>query len=210
MKNIAIFASGGGSNFKEIYKKINLNEIPANISLVISNNPNCGAIKFAEKESLPNFIINKQLFSGQEERTEMLKKILINCNIDLICLAGYMKRIPEKIINHFKFCILNIHPSLLPKFGGKGYYGIRVHQAVVSSNEKETGATVHFVDNKYDNGPIILQKKIKISSEDSPESISDKVLLIEHEIYPKVVKAFCEDRIRKNINNNKLEVIIEN
>jgi len=108
MKNIAIFASGGGSNFKEIYKKIHLNEIPANISVVISNNPNCGAINFAKKESLPNFIINKRLFPNQEERTEMLKNILINCDIDLICLAGYMKMIPKKIIKHFEFCILNI------------------------------------------------------------------------------------------------------
>ena len=195
MKKIAIFASGGGSNFKAIYEKIISRDIPAEISIVVSNNPNCGAINFAKKNILPTFIVNKTRFPNPDTRNMMLKQNLLKADVDLICLAGYMKMIPNNIVAHFANCILNIHPALLPNFGGKGFYGIKVHEAVIQSNAAESGATVHFVDNKYDHGPIIAQKKNKILDTDNAEILAERVLKVEHELYPEVVKAFCENRI---------------
>ena len=195
MKKIAIFASGGGSNFKAIYEKIISRDIPAEISIVVSNNPNCGAINFAKKNILPTFIVNKTRFPDLETRNMMLKQNLLKVDVNLICLAGYMKMIPTNIVDHFKNCILNIHPALLPNFGGKGFYGMKIHEAVIQSNALESGATVHFVDNKYDHGPIIAQQKVMILNTDNAETLSEKVLKIEHKLYPEVVKAFCENRI---------------
>ena len=195
MKKIAIFASGGGSNLKAIYEKIISGEIPAEISLVVSNNPNCGAINFATKKTLLTLIVNKNRYPDPHTQNMILMQNLLKANVDLICLAGYMKMISINIIDHFKNCILNTHPALLPHFGGKGFYGIKVHEAVIQSNAVESGATVHFVDNKYDHGPIIAQKKIMILNTDNAEILAEKVLKVEHKLYPEVVKAFCENRI---------------
>ena len=195
MKKIAIFASGGGSNFKAIYEKIISGDIPAEISIVVSNNPICGAINFAEKNAIPKLIVNKTRYPDLDTRNIILKQNLLKAEIDLICLAGYMKMIPKNIVDHFKNCILNIHPSLLPNFGGKGFYGMKVHESVIQSNAVESGATVHFVDNKYDHGPIIAQKKVMILNTDNAEILAERVLKVEHDLYPEVVKAFCENRI---------------
>ena len=118
-----------------------------------------------------------------------------------------MKMIPNNIVAHFANCILNIHPALLPDFGGKGFYGIKVHEAVIKSNAIESGATVHFVDNQYDHGPIIAQRKIKILDTDNAEILAERVLKVEHELYPEVVKAFCENRI--NLENGLPEIVEE-
>ena len=140
----------------------------------------------------------------------MLKQNLLKADVNLICLAGYMNRIPENIVAHFKNCILNIHPALLPDFGGKGYYGMKVHEAVIESNAVESGATIHFVDDKYDHGPIVAQENVTIKGDDTANSLAAKVLVIEHRIYIKVVKAFCENRIVWENNQPKIEVVIEN
>ena len=210
MKKIAIFASGGGSNFKAIYEKIISGDIPAEISIVVSNNPNCGAINFAKKNILPTFIVNKTRFPDPDTQNMMLKQNLLKADVNLICLAGYMNRIPENIVAHFRNCILNIHPALLPDFGGKGFYGMQVHEAVIQSNADESGATVHFVDAKYDHGPIVAQEKVNVSADDTADSLAQKVLAAEHRIYPKVVKAYCEDRIVWKNNQPEIEVAIEN
>ena len=123
------------------------------------------------------------------------EKNLIKADVDLICLAGYLKMIPKNIVIYFENRILNIHPALLPDFGGKGFYGMKVHEAVIQSNAVESGATVHFVDNKYDHGPIIAQKKVMILNTDNAEILAEKVLKVEHKLYPEVIKAFCENRI---------------
>ena len=195
MKKIAIFASGGGSNFKAIYEKIISGEIPAEISLVVSNNPNCGTINFAKKNALLTLIVNKTRYPDKYSLNMILKQNLLRADVDLICLAGYMKMIPKNIVDHFKNCILNIHPALLPNFGGKGFYGMKIHEAVIQSNAAESGATVHFVDNKYDHGPIIAQQKVLILNTDDAGILAKKVLKVEHKLYPEVVKAFCENRI---------------
>ena len=210
MKNIAIFVSGGGSNFKAIFKNITQGNILAKICLVVSNNPNCSAIDFAKKKLLPTLIINKFRYQEAQYLESLLMDKLKPLNLDLICLAGYLKKIPNSIVTYYKNKIINIHPSLLPEFGGKGFYGMKVHNAVIKSKKKITGATVHFVDEKYDNGPIIIQESIIVDNNDDVTSLAKKVLKIEHSIYVEAVKAFCEGRILWKNNKPLIEVEIEN
>jgi len=197
--NIAIFASGTGSNFINIYNHILDGKIFANINILISNNPNCKAIEFAKKNKINYKIINKFRLSNNENIEKVIGKVLIKNNINLIVLAGYMKKIPKQIIELYPRKILNIHPALLPKFGGKGFYGIKVHEAVINSGEKSTGITIHFVDNDYDTGDIIYQKEVDVLENDSAVSLSKRVLELEHKSYPVVVKEFC-DKYRKELN----------
>ena len=205
MKKIAVFVSGGGSNFIAIYRQIIQGNILGKIVMVFSNNPNCGAIKFAEGNSIPIFIINAARYPNPYTRDEFLFKTCLEAEIDLICLAGFMKMLPQNIVKQYEYRILNIHPGLLPEFGGKGFYGTRVHEAVISTGKKESGATVHFVDEIYDHGPIILQKKVEVMETDTPESLAARVLKLEHELFPEVVKAFCENKII--MENNKPKIL---
>ncbi len=205
MKKIAVFVSGGGSNFKAIHHQIIQGNILGKIVMVFSNNPNCGAIKFAEENSIPIFIINSSRYPNPHTRGEFLLEACLKAKIDLICLAGFMKMLPQKIVKQYEYKILNIHPGLLPEFGGKGFYGMRVHEAVINTGKRESGATVHFVDEIYDHGPIILQKKVEVMETDTPESLAARVLKLEHELFPEVVKAFCENKII--MENNKPKIL---
>ena len=205
MKKIAIFVSGGGSNFKAIHQQIIQGNILGKIVMVFSNNPNCGAIKFAEENSIPIFIINVTRYPNPHTQDEFLLETCLKAEIDLICLAGFMKMLPQNIVKHYEYKILNIHPGLLPEFGGKGFYGTRVHEAVINTGKRESGATVHFVDEIYDHKPIILQKKVEVMETDTPESLAARVLKLEHELFPEVVKAFCENKII--IENNKPKIL---
>ncbi len=195
MKKIAIFASGGGSNFREIYNQIQKGKIPAKIVLVVSNNPQCGAIIFASEQGLENFIVNDTRFPNPDTRDKLLLQALLKAEVALICLAGYMKLLPKRIIKEYKDRILNIHPALLPQFGGKGFYGMKVHEAVIEAGAAESGVTVHLVDEEYDHGKIIIQKKVKVQPGDTANTLAKRVLKVEHDLYPKVVKAFCKDRV---------------
>ena len=205
MKKIAVFVSGGGSNFKAIHHQIIQGNILGKIVMVFSNNPNCGAIKFAEENSIPIFIINAVRYPNVHTRDESLLETCLKAEIDLICLAGFMKMLPQNIVKQYEYRILNIHPGLLPEFGGKGLYGTRVHEAVINTGKRESGATVHFVDEIYDHGPIILQKKVEVMETDTPESLAARVLKLEHELFPEVVKAFCENKII--MENNKPKIL---
>jgi formyltetrahydrofolate-dependent phosphoribosylglycinamide formyltransferase len=202
--NIVAFASGGGSNFKSIHDKIKTGEINAEIKLVVSNNIDSGVLAYANAEGIPIFIHDKTQFSDNIEFCNSLFNELKRVNADLLVLAGFMKKIPNEIVIHFEKRIINIHPSLLPKFGGKGFFGMNVHRAVIEMNEKESGATVHFVNKIYDNGPIVAQSIVKIQLGESPEELAKRVLVEEHKLYPKVVKAFCENRILWKNNKPKI------
>ena len=195
-KKIVIFASGSGTNF------INLNEnlVHGEVVLLISNNPNCGAIKYAQNKNIKYEVVNDKIICDNLDF--YYEKILNNYNPDLILLAGFIKKIPINIVNKYPFKIINIHPSLLPKYGGKGYYGMKVHEAVINDKEKISGATVHFIDGMYDNGPIIKQAKVTIEDNDNAKTLSKKVLKKEYELYLNVVEMFCCDKIR--INENKV------
>ena len=210
MKNIAVFASGGGSNFKSIHNHVQSGEIPGRIVLTISNNPDSGAIEYAREYNISTLIINKVCYPNSITRIELLTQALVENDVDLICLAGYIKLLPTSIVHQYKNRIMNIHPALLPQFGGKGFYGIKVHEAVIASGADQSGVTVHFVDEEYDHGKIIVQEKVEVQSKDTAETLAKRILKVEHELYPKVVKAFCEDRIVWENNHPIIEVPIEN
>ena len=188
MKKIVVFASGSGTNFINIYKNLKLGRI----ILLISNNPKSGAVKFAKKNNINFKIINVERYKNINQVYENVLNIY---NPDLILLAGFLKKIPKKIINLYKNKIMNIHPSLLPKYGGKGFFGIKVHQAVIASKDKFTGVTIHFVNEKYDEGPIILQEKVTVLNNDDQYSLSERVLKKEYSTYLKAVNLFCNDKI---------------
>ena len=206
MKKIAVFVSGGGSNFMAIHHQIQKRKIPGEIVLVISNNPNCCAIEYANENSISHVIINETRYPNPHTRGELLRDTCLKAKINLICLAGYMKMLPPAFVKQYENKILNIHPGLLPEFGGKGFFGMRVHEAVINSGKRESGATVHFVDEIYDHGPIILQKKVEVLETDTAESLAARILKLEHELYPEVVKAFCENKI---IMENNIPKILE-
>ncbi len=157
-------------------------------SLLISNNSKSGAIQRAINENIPYFHISSFSHPDEKIRNNQIIQYLKEYNIDLIILAGYMKKLDSEIIDFVNGMVLNIHPALLPKFGGENMYGMNVHKAVIEAKEKISGATVHFVNSYYDKGKIILQREVEISPNDSPESLAEKVLKIEHIIYPEAIK----------------------
>ena len=199
---IAVFASGSGTNFINIYNNFKL----AKVSILISNNPKSGAVKFARKNKIDFKIINE--FRYPENIKEVYLNVLKEYHIDLILLAGFMKKIPNNLIENYKNKIMNVHPSLLPKYGGKGFYGMKVHQHVFKNKDKKTGATIHFVNSEYDKGPIILQKELEIADKENAESISKRVLNIEYELYLKALNLYFNNKIE--IINNKVIINEEN
>ncbi|MAZ61630.1 MAG: phosphoribosylglycinamide formyltransferase [Candidatus Marinimicrobia bacterium] len=188
--NIAVFASGAGSNFINLFNKIASNNLNGSIVLLVSNNPNSGAVKFAKNNDICIKIINKFRYKDKTTINKEYKSSLKENKINLILLAGFMKKIPVDLIKIYRNKILNIHPSLLPDYGGKGFFGMNVHHAVFNANEKISGATVHYVNKDYDRGPILIQKKVEIQNCKGPNEIAKKVLEIEHEIFPKAVQIF--------------------
>ncbi len=184
MFNVAVFVSGKGSNLRSLFEKIDRNFV--RIAAITSNKKNCGAVDFANQNSIPVFFIAENV-DNEFIDYKTLTKIFYDLQIDLIVLAGYLKKIPDDFIDTFNKRIINIHPALLPKYGGKGMYGMNVHKAVFESKEKFSGATVHYVDKIYDHGEIISQVKVDISDCSSPEEIAVKVLEIEHNLLPSVV-----------------------
>ena len=189
-KRIVVFASGSGTNF------ININEniINGRVVLLISNNPKCGAIDYAKKNSVDYQVIND--FRYPKDKNKEYETVLNDYQPDVILLAGFMKKIPNNIIQLYKNKIMNIHPSLLPKYGGQGYYGIKVHEAVIESKDSVTGVTIHFIDNEYDRGPIIMQAEVPVNDSDTANILSKKVLEMEYKLYLKVVELFCSNKIQ--------------
>jgi len=181
IKHIAIFASGTGSNAQKIVDYFK-NSKNIKISLIVCNNPDAGVLKIGANEKIPALLIEKQMFRLTGYVTELKSQ-----QIEFIVLAGFLWKIPPVLIEAFKDKIINIHPALLPAYGGKGMYGMNVHKTVVESEEKESGITIHYLNEHYDEGKIILQKKCKIASNDTPETLAQKVQELEHEWYPKTI-----------------------
>ena len=181
MKNLVLFASGGGSSVENI-TRIFQDEKHINISAIYCNNPNAGLFK---RSFLDQF--NIRLFNIDEFINGTILYELTDLDPDLIVLAGFLKKVPREIISNFSNKIVNIHPSLLPKYGGKGMYGINVHKAVLDNNEKSSGFSIHYVTEEYDEGNIIFQKSFEIDTK-TPEELSKKILVQEHKYYPKIIK----------------------
>ena len=183
MKRIAIFASGSGSNAEAIAHYLT-DRTDVEISLILTNNPEAGVIQRARRLHIPVVVFDRKTFYNSDRIIELL----LNQKIDLVVLAGFMMLIPEKLVQTFPRRILNIHPALLPKYGGKGMYGHFVHEAVVAAGEAESGITIHFVNEVYDEGEIIFQATCALSPTDTPDDVARKVQVLEHEHFPRVVE----------------------
>ncbi len=187
MRKIVIFASGAGSNCKTIYSNVVESKKIAVLKKIITDNPRAGVLHWTKEKGIETEIISPKDFSSTFE----FGKTLINSvgiETDLVILAGYLKLIPENFVKAFPNKILNIHPALLPLYGGKGMYGMNVHQTVFKNGDKTSGLTIHLIDEKYDHGPVVFQDTISIEDCNSPEEIAARVLTLEHSSYWKVVK----------------------
>ncbi len=181
-KRIAIFASGAGSNAARIIAHCN-NSGSIEVALIVCNNPQAGVIAIAERNHIPCLLISKKEFleTGYVD-------FLHDENISLIVLAGFLWKVPSILVHHFPGRIINIHPALLPNYGGKGMYGMAVHKTVIEAKEKFSGITIHFVDEEYDHGSIIFQEKVSIDPGETPESLAEKIHRLEHEYFPKIIE----------------------
>jgi len=194
--NIAFFASHGGSNMQAIIDEIEKGRLKSKPALVISNNSKSGSAERARNQNIPFYHISTITHPDESERTDFIKSLFDQYKINLVVLAGYMKKLPVEIINKVGGRVLNIHPALLPKFGGEGMYGMNVHRAVIESCDTNSGATIHLVDSDYDRGKILHSRIIDVLANDTPESLAERVLKIEHQIYPEVIEMLENEIIK--------------
>lgn len=190
MHQIAIFASGSGSNAENIVNYFT-NKPGFNIKLIVCNNPKAEVISRAERLGLPLILLNRKDFY----QSDKLISLLQGMKIDLVVLAGFLWLLPPAFIKSFKNKIINIHPARLPKYGGKGMYGQNVHKAVLENKEKETGITIHLVDEIYDHGKILFQHTVPISITDTLQNIEEKVHNLEYAYYPQIIEKYLEGRL---------------
>jgi phosphoribosylglycinamide formyltransferase-1 len=183
MKNIAVFASGSGTNAENIANYFTDNQ-EIRVVLVVSNNPLAGVHARVNQLGIPSATFSTQEFAVGDEILQKLAEF----QVDWIILAGFLKKIPDKIRNAYPDRIINIHPALLPKHGGQGMYGIHVHKAVVAAGDKESGITIHYINENYDEGQIIFQASCPVLPSDSPEDVASKVHALEHNYYPEVIE----------------------
>ena len=198
MLKMAVLVSGGGTNLQAIIDKLEERQITnAEISVVISNNPNAYALERAKKHGIEARCISPKQYANREAFNEALLAALQSYGVDLVVLAGCLVVIPEIMVQAYPNRIINVHPSLIPSFCGTGYYGLKVHEAVLARGAKVTGATVHFVDEGTDTGPIILQKAVEVREGDTPEILQRRVMEeAEWEIMPKAIDLIANDRIK--------------
>lgn len=196
MKNIAIFASGSGSDMQSVIDGVKNGQIDGKVKIVITNKNGIYAQERAKKEGIPCKTFTLKEYGDHENRDKAILAELKANNIDLIVLAGYLSIVTPVLVNEFERKIINIHPSLIPKHCGVGYYGIKVHESVINSGDTESGATVHFVDCGADTGEIIEQVKVEVLEGDTPESLQKRVLEKEHILLPSVVAKLCREEIK--------------
>lgn len=196
MKRIAVFASGSGSDFQSVIDA-NEREPFCEISLLVASKAGIGAVDRAEKHGIAHIVCSKKDFSSAEEMGERLIAECRAHGIDYIVLAGYLSMVPENLIRAYPDAIINIHPSLIPAFCGKGFYGLNVHRAAVGYGVKISGLTVHFVDEQYDSGAIILQRAVPVADDDTPESLQARILEEEHRALPEAVRLLTTGRLKK-------------
>lgn len=194
MKNIAVFVSGGGTDLQSIIDAVQEGSLKVNISLVIGSKAGIYALERAKSVGIPVHVFCKNDYENLSAMYEDVISLLKLSKIDYIVLAGYLSILSPNIINAFEGRIINVHPALLPKFGGKGYYGMRVHEAVISSGEKISGATVHFVDEGTDTGKIISQGIVPVLPDDTPEKLQKRVLELEHKLLPETLAKLLNDK----------------
>lgn len=189
---LAVFISGGGTNLQALIDACSDGSLQAEIKAVISNNSRAYGLERARQAGIETFHISSAVYPDKADYLNALLQILEQRQINLIVLAGYMKLMPSGLVKQYYGRIINIHPALLPRYGGPGMYGINVHKAVIESKDSFSGATVHLVDEKYDHGPILIQRRVPVRPGDTPETLAARVLEIEHKILPQAVSLFIE------------------
>lgn len=207
MKNvkIAVMISGGGTNLQSLIDGVHNKSVGGEIVLVVSNREDAYGLTRAKSNGIKSIVINRKQYKSNSEYEQSLVNTLEEAKVELIVLAGYLAFVPIEVIKKYENRIINIHPSLIPSFCGKGFYGEKVHQEVINRGVKITGATVHFVNKEMDGGPIIIQKDVKVDFDDTAESLQKKVLKVEHEILPLAVRLFIDDRLR--ISDNRVNIL---
>ena len=195
MIRIAVFASGAGSNAANILEYFK-NHQTIGVTLIVCNRPQAGVIDIATKANIPVLMIEKERFF----RGDAYLPELVASNINFIVLAGFLWKVPAPLIKAYPDAIINIHPALLPNYGGKGMYGMNVHKSVIEAGDKESGITIHFVDEHYDNGDVIFQERCPVSDTDSPETLAARIHQLEYAHYPRVIEQVAALKIEKGIN----------
>jgi phosphoribosylglycinamide formyltransferase-1 len=201
----AVLASGHGSNFQAILDAVERRDLDIDIRLCLSDREDAGALDRARAHGISIAVLQPKSYADNEAYTRDLLRLLDEHGCNFIVLAGYLRRIPTEVVATFRGRILNIHPALLPAFGGHGMYGRRVHEAVVEYGVHWTGATVHIVDEEYDTGPIVLQEVVPVYGDDTAESVAARVLEVEHRIYPEALRLFSQGRI--SIDGRRVRIL---
>ena len=201
---IGVLISGSGTNLQSLIDNIETGNIKGKIAVVISNRKDAYGLNRARQKNIDALYIRQKDYESFENFNDAIIDELKKHNVELVVLAGYLKILTSKFIEEYRNRIINIHPSLIPAFCGKGYYGIKVHEEVIKYGVKLSGATVHFVDEEADTGPIIIQEAVEVSYEDTAETLQQKVLQIEHKILPLAVKYYCEGKIQ--ISGRKVKI----
>jgi phosphoribosylglycinamide formyltransferase-1 len=196
MIQVAVFCSGSGTNLQALLDAEAAGELGAEIALVISNRADAYALERAREAGKDAVHLSPRRFPDEDAYAETLVALLARYDIGLVCLAGYLKKLPAVFVRAYRGRILNIHPGPIPEFGGPGMYGTRVHEAVIASGRRYSGPTVHFVDEEYDHGPTVAHVPVEVRPDDTPESLAARVLEAEHALYPRVVAAVAGGRIR--------------
>ncbi|NLD98658.1 MAG: phosphoribosylglycinamide formyltransferase [Fibrobacter sp.] len=195
MLRCAVFASGGGSNFQALLDRKEAGDLHVDFVLVLGNNSQAGAFERARKNNIPCIHFSSVQYPDLREYTAGMLSILDQYKVDLIILAGYMKMLPAEVVRLYRNRIVNVHPGLLPAFGGKGMYGSRVHQAVIDYGAKITGVTVHFVDEEYDHGPVIMQAPVAVLDTDDAYTLAERVLKVEHDTLWRAIEGIAQGKI---------------
>jgi formyltetrahydrofolate-dependent phosphoribosylglycinamide formyltransferase len=191
---LAVLLSGGGTTLQNLLDRIADGRLKARIVLVVSSNPRAFGLQRAEKAGVPIVAVERQTCASDQQFSESIFGLCRRADVQLVCMGGFLKYLP--IPDEFRHRVLNIHPALIPAFCGRGYYGHRVHEAVLASGAKVSGCTVHFADNEYDHGPIILQRVVPVLDDDTAESLAARVFEQECEAYPKAIQLFAKKQLR--------------
>jgi len=203
---IGVLVSGSGTNLQSIIDSIEAGKINGKIEAVISNKKEAYGLERARKHNIEAVCVNQNDFNSYEDYNDAIIDELQKRGVELVVLAGYIKILSNKFIETFSNKIINIHPSLIPSFCGKGYYGMRVHEAAIDYGVKTSGATVHFVTEEADNGPIIFQEAVSVHYDDTPEILQERVLEAEHRLLPLAVKFYCENRLE--VVGRKVKILV--
>jgi phosphoribosylglycinamide formyltransferase-1 len=202
---LAVFASGGGTNFQAILDAIDRGDLPATPACCVSNTPSAGALDRAEHHDVPTAVVDPGAYDDAPAFGRALLDVLESHDVTFVALAGYMIKVPPAVVEAYRGRMTNVHPALLPAFGGQGMYGMHVHRAVLDYGVHWSGVTIHLVDEEYDHGPVVLQEPVPVYADDTPEALADRVQAVEHRLYPYALRLFAEDRVRLDGRTVRLE-----